>query len=98
MADTMQHDANTTQHDAGTIGERRVSIRDAAELLGVTSDAIRARLRRGTLRKEIGPKGETSVILDADTMPPVGDTTRHDTTRYRHDANRRLRISRREAS
>src|SRR3954451_21431987 len=70
---------NTTQHDADTIGERRVSIRDAAELLGVTSDAIRARLRRGTLRKEIGPKGETIVVIDADTMPPVGDTTQHDT-------------------
>lgn len=78
MDDRNRHDDNTMRHDTDTMGEWRVSIREAADLLGVTSDAIRARLRRGTLRKETGPKGETIVVLDDDTTPPVGDTTQHD--------------------
>jgi hypothetical protein len=79
LTDTMQHDIHDARHDDDTTTERRVSIREAAEMLDVTTDAIRARLRRGTLRKEIGPKGETIVVLDTDTIPPVGDTTQHDT-------------------
>jgi hypothetical protein len=81
-ADTMstneQHD---TRHD--TDSDRRVPVIEAAQLLGITPDAVRARLRRGTLQKESGPDGETLVVLDADTTRhdgrPVGDTMRHDT-------------------
>ena len=74
-ADTMRHDTHNARHDTDTNGDRRVSIREAADLLGITSDAVRARLRRGTLRKETGPKGETIVVLDADTMRSDADTT-----------------------
>jgi len=91
MTDTTRHDGNP---GADTTPTRRVTVKEAAALLNVTPDAIRARLRRGTLRKEAGPDGETLVLLkgaisdgdgrrhDADTttdtMRQVGDTMRHD--------------------
>ena len=91
MTDTTRHDGRP---GADTTPTRRVTVKEAAALLDVTPDAIRARLRRGTLRKETGPDGETLVLLkgavsdgdgrrhDADTttdtMRPVGDAMRHD--------------------
>src|SRR5215212_3073970 len=91
MTDTTRNDGRP---GADTTPTRRVTVKEAAALLDVTPDAIRARLRRGTLRKETGPDGETLVLLkgavadgdgrrhDADTttdtMRPVGDAMRHD--------------------
>src|SRR5215218_11169065 len=98
---------NNGRHDARQVGDqtrhdtdgRRVPVLVAAQLLGITPDAVRARLRRGTLPKETGPDGETLVVLKTDT---TGDTTRQntdtttDTTRHdgrpvgdtmRHDAD-----------
>src|SRR5215208_1991632 len=74
-ADTMRHDGDKTRHDGDTTDSHRVPVIEAAELLGITPDAVRARLRRGTLPKEEGPDGETLVVLDADTMPQGTDTT-----------------------
>jgi hypothetical protein len=53
----MQHDIDATRQDA-TVG-----VIEAARLLGVTTDAVRARLRRGSLQ---GHKvnGEWQVIMD----------------------------------
>lgn len=47
--DTTQTGTDATQHDAGG---RYVPVGEAAAALGVTPDAIRARLRRGTLEGE----------------------------------------------
>ncbi len=38
-------------------------------LLSITPDAVRSRLRRGTLRKDRGPDGEVLVVLDGDASP-----------------------------
>jgi hypothetical protein len=59
------------QHDADRTPDRRVTVLEAAELLGLTPDAVRARLRRGTLRKERAEDGTLLVVLDG----TVGDTT-----------------------
>jgi hypothetical protein len=49
-----------------TSGDRRVTVVEAAAILGITPDAVRSRLRRGTLRRDQGPDGEVLVILDGD--------------------------------
>jgi hypothetical protein len=47
--------------DTGTL---RVTIREAAARLGVTEAAIRKRLQRGSLDKELGSDGRVYVYLD----------------------------------
>jgi hypothetical protein len=59
---------NATQHDV-------VSVADAAVALGITPDAVRARLRRGSLA---GEKQGTTWIVHLDDAHRV---TRHDTPR-----------------
>ena len=86
MSDTTRHDS---RQNADTTPTRRVTVKEAAALLDVTPDAIRARLRRGTLGKETGPDGETLVLLkgaisDGDGRRHDGDTT---TDTMRHDAD-----------
>ncbi len=46
--------------------DRRVTVIEAASILGITPDAVRSRLRRGTLRKEAGDDGTVYVRLDGD--------------------------------
>ncbi len=55
---------------------RRVSVPEAALLLGISEDAVRSRLRRRTLRKEKASDGTVYVILDgtAPTDRPTTDT------------------------
>jgi hypothetical protein len=69
------------QHDTDRTTDRRVTVLEAAELLGLTPDAVRARLRRRTLRKERGEDGTLLVVLDADSTATVGDgrSTEHPT-------------------
>jgi len=45
---------------------RRVTVKEAAELLGISPEAVRARIKRGTLHKEKGADGAVYVRLDAD--------------------------------
>jgi hypothetical protein len=64
-----RHDTDRTT-DRTT--DRRLTVLEAAELLDLTPDAVRARLRRGTLRKERGEDGTLYVVLErevADTTP-----------------------------
>ena len=75
-ADTMstnRHDANGRRHETDgprhNDDRRLLPVVEAAALLGITPDAVRARLRRGTLPKEQGPDGETLVMVEAS---PVG--------------------------
>src|SRR5918994_6746611 len=46
---------------------RRVRLREAAEILGISKDALRQRVRRGTLRSDKGEDGRVYVYLDATT-------------------------------
>jgi excisionase family DNA binding protein len=57
-----------TGHSSG----QRASVREAAELLGTTVDAIRKRVQRGTIPYEKVPDGRVWILLDT-----VQDSTGH---------------------
>ena len=50
----------------GHTSSNRVSVYQAAEVMGVTVDAIRKRISRGTIPHEKGEDGRVRVILDTD--------------------------------
>ena len=58
--------------------DRRVTVAEAALLLGLSEDAVRSRLKRGTLRRATGPDGTVLVVLGD------GDTTDRPTTNGGH--------------
>jgi len=55
--------------------ERRVHLSEAAALLGVSKDAVRMRVKRGTLRSEKGEDGRVYVWVNDD--PDVDPNTVH---------------------
>jgi hypothetical protein len=57
---------------SGRSSGRRASVREAAELLGTTVDAIRKRVQRGTIPYEKASDGRVWIVLDA-----VQDSTGH---------------------
>src|ERR671932_1694677 len=67
------------------MGRQRLDLKEAAEALGVTSEAVRKRAKRGTLPSETGPDGRMYVWVDAqvdggsDTgqTPPTTDKDAH---------------------
>ena len=69
-----------TQHDTDMTHPPRVTVEDAAQLLGVSVDAVRKRIERGTLQSE--RVGKTRYVLLDET-----DMTEHDTARTRHDSD-----------
>lgn len=54
-----------SEHSGQDSGTLRVTIREAASRLGVTEGAIRKRLQRGSLRKEMSEEGRVYVYLPA---------------------------------
>ncbi len=61
---------------------KRMSVAEAADTLGVTRDAIRKRVKRGSIEWEVDQNGETFVYLDAperngDASATVGDEPGH---------------------
>jgi hypothetical protein len=52
---------------------RRVTLREAAKILGVSKEAVRKRVARGTLPSDVGGDGRRYVYLDA-----VGGDDHHD--------------------
>lgn len=59
--------------------ERHVTAQEAAEVLGITVEAVRARMRRGTLRKKKASDGTVYVRLDLDRIQTGHDRSRpHD--------------------
>ena len=57
------------------MGRRRVDLQEAAELLGITSDAVRKRAKRGTMPYETGADGKLYVWIDTGrTGPDAGRT------------------------
>jgi hypothetical protein len=86
--------------------ERRVHLSEAAEILGVSKDAVRMRVKRGTLRSEKGEDGRVyvwvNVMPHADPnggVPPQGEVDPYrelieelrDRVRSLEDANRENR-------
>ena len=58
-----------------TTNERRVTVPEAAEILGISPEAVRARLSRGTLEREKGEDGTTYVRLNDDRTQSNDDRT-----------------------
>ena len=52
---------------------RRVTVPKAARLLGISVEAVRGRIKRGTLKHEKEEGGAVYVLLDADRPQPVAD-------------------------
>jgi hypothetical protein len=48
---------------------RRVTVPEAAEMLGTTTDAVRSRMRRGKLRREEGEDGTVYVLIEGGQNP-----------------------------
>jgi hypothetical protein len=90
-ADRMQQNGDTTT-------DRRVTVLEAAKLLNLTPDAIRARLRRGTLRKERAEDGTLLVVLAATDpdRPPTGRPTEQPTDPYIEGLKSRVELLERE--
>ncbi len=82
-----RHDVDTTvDYDV-------VSPTEAAGRLGITPDAVRARLRRGTIAGE-RIDGDWQVFLPRDTTPTeVSHDDRHDADTKRHDTDTTLIMS-----
>src|SRR5918994_953026 len=76
------HPANGSGGDVGGDGlaTRRVTMREAADLLGVSKEAIRKRVVRGTLRSELGEDGRRYVYVEAgrDLAAAEAPTHEHD--------------------
>ena len=66
--------------------ERRVTVPEAAVLLGISEDAVRSRLKRGTLGREKGPDGTVYVSLggaDTTDRPTTNRSTNNQLTTNR---------------
>jgi len=66
-------------------------LRDAADVLGLTVDAVRKRVKRGTLESERGADGRLYVFLDTDQE---SDHPRSDTERLISTLEEQLRLER----
>jgi len=55
--------------------ERRLTVHEAAEVLGITPEAVRGRIQRGTLPKEKGEDGSVYVRLNDDQLQLNADKT-----------------------
>lgn len=70
-------DGQTTGEDSQgqspTAEYKRVTVQEAAEMLGTSSDAIRSRMRRGKLKREDGEDGTVYVLLkvNGNSQPTV---------------------------
>ena len=69
-------DAHPTDHPT----DRRVTVAQAAELLGLSEDAVRSRLKRGTLSKEKDADGTVFVVVNGDRPATNGDRPETDQT------------------
>src|SRR5829696_8080042 len=72
------------QSMTGPPSATRVTVQEAAEALGITVEAVRARIKRGKLRREKGEGGTVYVWLDAAQTQPDKDQT-SDWTRPDYD-------------
>ena len=58
------NDQPAHDHPTNQTADRRVTVAQAALLLGLSEDAVRSRLKRGTLSKEKDADGTVFVVLD----------------------------------
>jgi hypothetical protein len=60
----LNREGTVTEHRGEHRSERRVHLSEAASLLGVSKDAVRMRVKRGTLRSEKGEDGRVYVWVN----------------------------------
>lgn len=66
---------------------RRVTVQEAAHLLGTTVEGVRSRIKRGTLIKDKDEDGTVYVLLDPDQTRPGADQTSPDADRTTDQAD-----------
>lgn len=69
----------TEGHTERTEDERRLTVGEAADALGISSEAVRTRIQRGTLRS-VREGGRVVVLFDADRTQYDTDRTSDQTT------------------
>ena len=69
----MRHNGDQSPKD------QRLTVPEAAEALGISPEAVRARIHRGTLRKDKAPDGTVYVRLNGDRSRTNGDDNRDKT-------------------
>src|SRR5215212_10592443 len=67
----MQSNTDTSPFDRPI--ERRFTVHQAAKVLGITPEAVRSRIQRGTLNKEKGDDGTVYVRLNDDQLRTNAD-------------------------
>jgi hypothetical protein len=72
-------------------GVRSMPLREAADALGISKDAIRQRVRRGTLRSEKGEDGRVYVYLDASADVTTDDADQGDSEAIEGSLYREMR-------
>ncbi len=81
---------------------RRVTVPEAAQILGVTPDAVRSRLRRGTLQRDEAADGTVLVVLTVGDRPDGhaeendGQTDDQPTVAYINELKSRVELLERE--
>jgi hypothetical protein len=60
------------------LATRRMTMREAASLLGVSKEAIRKRVVRGTLPSEVGEDGRRYVYIEAEREVAAAEAPRHE--------------------
>ena len=75
----------TTDQPTSETTDQRVTVPDAALLLGLSEDAVRSRLRRGTLRRETGGDGTVFVVLGTDRPASYQRPTDNRSTNQQND-------------
>jgi hypothetical protein len=62
------NDQPTTKRPTDQVTTLRVTVPEAGVILGLSEDAVRSRLKRGTLAKEKGRDGTVFVVLGSDKI------------------------------
>jgi len=75
----------TTDQPTSETTDQRVTVADAALLLGLSEDAVRSRLRRGTLRRETGRDRTVFVVLGTDRPASYQRPTDNRSTNQQND-------------
>jgi hypothetical protein len=82
--EAMRHDGDITGEQERTNGDGtlRLTVPEAAGVMGISAEAVRQRIKRGTLPTEKDASGTVHVLLNE---AQVGDRTRHVGDRTRKD-------------
>lgn len=68
---------------------RRLTVAEAADALGISANAVRMRVPRGSLQSERGEEGRVWVLVGGDEQAPVSD--QHATDQQTNELTEELR-------